>query len=323
MKQVSVIIPNYNSEKYIQRCLDALLNQEYKVDEIIVVDDCSTDKSKEIIKQYTEKYDNIFLAENEVNRGVAFSRNRGIELAKSEYIMFCDPDDWYENYAVKKLTDYQKEYDADYVVAGYYITNDNEKKVEIKYNELFHNSIVDKDTCIAYMPITSSAKLIKKSIFTEHNLKYPEGIKNCEELPVIPVAAYWAEKVVYIDQCIYNYYQRENSASNSKLEDLSFYDITYNEFCKNIIDGNKEAILQRMVEHLLYSKTYSLVKNNYSNKEIIENIEKCKINLKGQNIKTILKRFPLRKKIFLRCALMKIIFPLKLYIKLQEGLLKE
>lgn len=323
MKQVSVIIPNYNSEKYIQRCLDALLNQEYKVDEIIVVDDCSTDKSKEIIQQYVEEYDNIFLEENEVNRGVSFSRNRGIEIAESEYIMFCDPDDWYENDAIKKLMDCQKEYDADYVVAGYYMTNDSEKKIEIKYNELFNNSIVDRDTCIAYMPITSSAKLIKKSIFVEHNLKYPEGIKNCEELPVIPVAAYWANRVVYINECIYNYYQRKNSASNNRLEDLSFYDITYNKFCENIIDGNKETILQRMVEHLLYSKTYSLVKNNYSNKEIIENIENCKISLNGQDIKLILKNFPLRKRIFLRCALMKIIFPLKLYIKLQEVLLKE
>lgn len=323
MKQVSVIIPNYNSEKYIKRCLDALLNQEYKVDEIIVVDDCSTDKSKEIIKQYTEKYDNIFLEENKTNKGVSFSRNKGIEIAKSEYIVFCDPDDWYEKDAIKKMMEYKTRYDADYVVAGYYMTHNSEKRIEIKYNGLFRDTVVDKDICISYMPITSSAKLIKKSIFTEHNLKYPEGIKNCEELPVIPVAAYWANKVVYMDECIYNYYQRENSASNNKLEDLSFYDITYNQFCQSILNANKEAVLQRMVEHLLYSKTYSLVKNNYSNKEIIENIEKCKTNLEGQNVKTILKRFPLRKRMFLRCALMKVIFPLKLYIKIQEKLLKE
>ena len=84
MKTIGVIIPNYNSGIYIKRCLDSLLEQEYRVNEIIVVDDCSTDESTKIVKEYTKKYNNIILLENEKNMGVSYSRNIGIENTKSE-----------------------------------------------------------------------------------------------------------------------------------------------------------------------------------------------------------------------------------------------
>ena len=268
MKTIGVIIPNYNSGIYIKRCLDSLLEQEYRVNEIIVVDDCSTDESTKIVKEYTKKYNNIILLENEKNMGVSYSRNRGIENTKSEYIMFCDSDDWYEKQATKKMME-KVEDGADFVFVGYYITYKDGRKIEAKYNT-FNNIEITKETCISYLPITSWAKLIKKSILVEHNIKYPVGIKNCEELPVIPVAGFYAQKIVYIDECLYNYFQRENSASNHRLEDLSFYDITYEKFKNQLPQEYKKSINIRMVEHLLYSKTYSLIKEKHLKKEIIE-----------------------------------------------------
>ena len=98
-------------------------------------------------------------------------------------------------------------------------------------------------------------------------------------MPVIPVTGFYAQKIVYIDECLYNYFQRENSASNHKLEDLSFYDITYEKFKNYLPQEYKESINIRMVEHLLYSKTYSLIKEKHLKKEIIENINKCKKDL--------------------------------------------
>ena len=322
MKTIGVIIPNYNSGTYIKKCLDSLLEQEYKVSEIIVVDDCSTDGSKKIVKEYTEKNDDIILLENEKNMGVSYSRNKGIEYAKSEYIMFCDSDDWYEKQATKRMMEKVEKDSADFVLAGYYITYKDGRKIEVKYNNL-NNIKIDKEMAISYLPITSSSKLIKKSILVEHNIKYPEGIKNCEELPVIPVAGFYAKKVVYIDECLYNYFQRENSASNHELQDLSFYDITYEKFKSNLPQEYRSSINIRMVEHLLYSKTYSLIKEKHLKKEIIENINKCKKDLGGQDINSILKQFPIRKRIFIKCALAKLIFPLKLYVALQQKMIGE
>ena len=322
MKTIGVIVPNYNSGIYIKKCLDSLLEQEYKVNEIIVVDDCSTDESTKIVKEYTEKNDNIILLENGKNMGVSYSRNRGIENAKSEYIMFCDSDDWYEKQATKRMMEKVEKDSADFVLAGYYITYKDGRKIEVKYNNL--NKIeIDKETAISYLPITSSSKLIKKSILEEHNIKYPEGIKNCEELPVIPVAGFYAKKVVYIDECLYNYFQRENSASNHELQDLSFYDITYEKFKSNLPKEYKNSINIRMIEHLLYSKTYSLIKEKHLKKEIIENINKCKRDLGGQDINSILMQFPIRKRIFVKCTLAKLIFPLKLYVELQQKMIEK
>lgn len=322
MKTIGVIVPNYNSGIYIKKCLDSLLEQEYKVNEIIVVDDCSTDESTKIVKEYTEKNDNIILLENGKNMGVSYSRNRGIENAKSEYIMFCDSDDWYEKQATKRMMEKVEKDSADFVLAGYYITYKDGRKIEVKYNNL--NKIeIDKETAISYLPITSSSKLIKKSILEEHNIKYPEGIKNCEELPVIPVAGFYAKKVVYIDECLYNYFQRENSASNHELQDLSFYNITYEKFKSNLPKEYKNSINIRMIEHLLYSKTYSLIKEKHLKKEIIENINKCKRDLGGQDINSILMQFPIRKRIFVKCALAKLIFPLKLYVELQQKMIEK
>ena len=322
MKTIGVIVPNYNSGIYINKCFDSLLEQEYKVNEIIVVDDCSTDESTKIVKEYTEKNDNIILLENGKNMGVSYSRNRGIENAKSEYIMFCDSDDWYEKQATKRMMEKVEKDSADFVLAGYYITYKDGRKIEVKYNNL--NKIeIDKETAISYLPITSSSKLIKKSILEEHNIKYPEGIKNCEELPVIPVAGFYAKKVVYIDECLYNYFQRENSASNHELQDLSFYDITYEKFKSNLPKEYKNSINIRMIEHLLYSKTYSLIKEKHLKKEIIENINKCKRDLGGQDINSILMQFPIRKRIFVKCALAKLIFPLKLYVELQQKMIEK
>ncbi len=230
-----------------------------------------------------KRNNNIILLENEKNMGVSYSRNRGIENTKSEYIMFCDSDDWYEKQATKKMME-EIEDGADFVFAGYYITYKDGRKIEVKYNT-FNNIEITKETCISYLPITSSSKLIKKSILVEHNIKYPVGIKNCEELPVIPVTGFYAQKIVYIDECLYNYFQRENSASNHRLEDLSFYDITYEKFKNYLPQEYKESINIRMVEHLLYSKTYSLIKEKHLKKEIIENINKCKKDLDGQDIK--------------------------------------
>ena len=319
--KLSIIVPVYNVELYIRKCLDSLLEQEYKVNEIIVVDDCSTDDSPKIVKEYMKRNNNIILLENEKNMGVSYSRNRGIENTKSEYIMFCDSDDWYEKQATKKMME-EIEDGADFVFAGYYITYKDGRKIEVKYNT-FNNIEITKEICISYLPITSSSKLIKKSILVEHNIKYPVGIKNCEELPVIPVTGFYAQKIVYIDECLYNYFQRENSASNHKLEDLSFYDITYEKFKNYLPQEYKESINIRMVEHLLYSKTYSLIKEKHLKKEIIENINKCKKDLDGQDIKSILVRFPIRKRIFIKCALTKLIFPLKLYVALQQKMIGE
>lgn len=279
MIKISAIVPNYNSGRYIKRCLDSLLNQTYSVEEIIVVDDCSTDESLEIIKEYQLKYSKVKVEYNLKNMGVSFSRNTGIDKANCEYILFCDGDDWYEDDAVEKMVQALEKNKADFVFGGYYIAYDYSKKIQIKFDNAFPNELPTKDDCISSLPITSCAKLMKKSVIVNNDIKYPENIRNCEELSFIPIVAIKSEKVVYLNQCIYNYFQRNNSASNKKIDDLSFFEISYKEFKKQIDSKYNNAIIQRMIEHLLYSKTLVMIRNGNCKADIFKHIKSCEEEL--------------------------------------------
>ena len=93
---ISVVVPIYNSGKYLKRCLDSIVNQSYKDIEIILVDDCSSDDSRKICFEYLKKDFRIKLITNEINKGVAYCRNIGIKMATGKYISFVDSDDYVE-----------------------------------------------------------------------------------------------------------------------------------------------------------------------------------------------------------------------------------
>ena len=98
MKKVSIIVPVYNGQDFINKCLNSLINQTYINVEIIVINDCSTDNSLDLLKKYNDK---IILI-NKENSSVSDSRNLGLKKASGDYIMFCDIDDWYEKVTVEK-----------------------------------------------------------------------------------------------------------------------------------------------------------------------------------------------------------------------------
>lgn len=110
---VSVIIPLYNSEKYIVRCIESVINQSYNNLEIIIIDDNSNDKSSEIVKWYLNKYNNIRYIKNKVRLGVSQCRNIGLLEAESQYVLFLDSDDWIDLNCLKKAVE---KFDSDYQI---------------------------------------------------------------------------------------------------------------------------------------------------------------------------------------------------------------
>lgn len=112
---LSFIIPMYNREGLIRRCLDSILSQNADDVEIICVDDASTDGTRDVVKEYQNKYANIIMLVNEKNRGQSFARNRGMEYAQGEYIWFVDSDDYIVNNALEGLRKYSEEKKTDIV----------------------------------------------------------------------------------------------------------------------------------------------------------------------------------------------------------------
>ena len=122
MIKYSFIVPVYNTEKYLKKCLDSLVNQTYKDFEIIVVNDGSTDKSSNIISKYQKKYKNIIVIDKE-NEGLSMARNRGVQKSSGKYIIFVDSDDYVSN---KLLEEVDKKIDDSDILRFQIATEDEE-----------------------------------------------------------------------------------------------------------------------------------------------------------------------------------------------------
>ena len=298
MNLVSVIIPVYNTGKYLERCIDSLLCNKNKP-EILIIDDHSTDNSLEIAYKLSKKSEVIKVISLSQNKGVSNARNIGIKEATGEFLMFADSDDWYEPNAIDILLSAAKNNHADFVMANYYISYEN-KKIKVDTTSYFSKNKITKKEVISHMSLTSCSKLIKKDLFLNKHIFYPLDVKRCEELTVIPILAFYAKKPMVIDETLYNYYQRPNSASNKKETDISYFDITFNRFV-DIIYNSKyaEEIEFRAIEHLLYSKTLVMLKSNFKMRDIKKHIKEFKNKYKNYNKNKYLPNFNIIKRMFI------------------------
>lgn len=301
MIDVTIIVPIHNVEQYLENCIESLINQDYDKSkmEIFLIDDYSTDNSLSIVKKYASENSFITVKELNENKGVSYARNIGIKDAKGKYLMFCDADDYYELNAVSTLMQVVNKKNADFVTANYFITS-LDKSIKVNTSRYFQNDVISKENIISYMTLTSCSKIIKKDLFIQNNVFYPEEIKRCEELTVIPVLAYLALKTVSIDTALYHYCQRKTSASNTVNGNIDFFDITFNKFSQKIDKAKYYKELEfRAIDHLLYGKVLVMLKMKKSSKEIKMYIKNFKKQYPNFYKNKYLKNFNILKRIFI------------------------
>lgn len=152
-KLVSIIIPVYNAEKYISRCLDSIINQSYKNIQIIVIDDGSTDKGVLILDKYKEDDNRISVYRTE-NRGVSYARNLGIEKAKGEYFVFVDADDFVQKDMIEKMYYRLLSDGSDICVCNVWRTNGDKSKIQSNRKDeqiVLFNSIEKEEYMITFL----------------------------------------------------------------------------------------------------------------------------------------------------------------------------
>lgn len=213
MEKVSVIVPVYNVEKYLNKCLDSIINQTYKNIEIILVDDGSTDNSGIICDKYSQT-DNRIKVIHKKNGGLSDARNTGIKNATGKILSFIDSDDYIEKNMIENLAKELISYDCDIVFSNKIFELDNGKKV---YKEYINNSgVVDSATAMKLLLKSDPAvcdKLFKKELFND--IKFPIN-KLYEDILVTP---YIIEKCnrIYLDKNFYYHYiQHDNSIVHKK-----------------------------------------------------------------------------------------------------------
>ena len=263
MSKISVIVPVYNGEKNIARCLDSIIKQDYRDIEIIVVDDGSIDNTFEIITNYS-KLDNRIKAIHKENSGVSSTRNKGLEIASGEYIQFIDADDWLSFDACKLLLRSMEDNDVDLVVGDFYrvIDDKTSKKGTFKNDGIITRNIYADKMMLSpadfYYGVLWN-KLYKKSIIDEYHIKLDENIDYCEDVIFNLEYLLHIDKIYILKSPIYYYQLTEGSLVSQnlniantvkmKMEVIKYYD----NFYKNIMDSSDYEARKLIIYSYLFA----------------------------------------------------------------------
>lgn len=201
MKRVSVIIPVYNTERYLRKCLDSLLNQTLQDIEIIVINDGSTDNSLKILEDYATAYPNLFTLINSKNQGAGKARNLGIDIAAGEYIWFVDSDDWIYPDSIEKMYNLAKQYNISMVTCDLQRRFGSIKKPSRKNGESVLIDLEQEPNRLRNVKASIGNKLIKRSLIG--NTRMP-GLK-WEDLSFTIALAADSRKIYHLSERIYNY----------------------------------------------------------------------------------------------------------------------
>ena len=218
MAKVSIIVPVYNVEKYLRKCLDSLINQTLKDIEIICINDGSTDKSLEILEEYKNRDSRIILL-NQENSGQSVARNRGIEIAKGEYIGFVDPDDWIDLDYYEKLYNAASTNNTDIAVGGIIRVTGIKKKKFLNFEKetITDNTNLKFELCDVPEKSYVWNKIYKTEKLKEIGLEFEKGIFY-EDCIFTPQALFYLEKIVTVPNIYYYYLRRGNSTVKQRSE---------------------------------------------------------------------------------------------------------
>lgn len=239
MVKVSIIVPIYGVEKYIEKCARSIFEQSYSNLEIIFVDDCTPDKSvdilKGVLKQYPDKQSKTKILTYSKNRGLAGARKFGLEHAQGDYFLQLDSDDFIEHHMVETLVAEAEKTDADIVICDYYLV------AEACKSKISVSPFLNSKDCLCQIlkgQVHSGVwnKLVKASLYRKYHIAPIEGLNMREDLSVMYRLLYFAKKLAYINQPFYNYVLHEGSISSLRMSEKQQKNaqdliVNMNEFC--------------------------------------------------------------------------------------------
>lgn len=221
--KVSILVPIYGVERFIERCAISLFEQTYQNIEYIFVNDCTIDKSIAVLKDVIERYPNrksqVRIIEHEINKGLAGARNTAVAVATGEFLMHVDSDDYVDKDIVTKSISRQSETNADIVVIDFNKAYPKFHKIT-KYAS-FENS---EEYCLTVLSRKNSnsiwAKLIRRSLYSDNHICCKEGCNQGEDFQVVPILMYYAKRIVNLSESLYYYdCSNEGAYSNSFTKD--------------------------------------------------------------------------------------------------------
>lgn len=222
MDKVSIIVPVFNTDKYLSRCINSILCQTYESLEAIFVDDGSWDESARIIDEFCAK-DSRIVAIHQDNQGPSGARNSGLAAATGDYILFVDSDDFITEDYVERLVNEQHRSYADIVMCNYDFVDDTGKIVENSNHTVYYREgcfegtealrLFENRSYKTFFDILWN-KLYRRELFDD--IRFPEGISVVEDIAVLPLLYHKAQRITVIKDSIYRYTYRDNSLAHTK-----------------------------------------------------------------------------------------------------------
>lgn len=302
---VSIIVPIYNIQNYVEKCIESLISQKYDNIEILLINDGSTDNSKKLCEKYVDNK-KVFLY-NKSNGGLSDARNYGLKFAKGKYIIFVDGDDYVEENFVEDLYQSISEYKSDVAICEYSEITDNDKYIRtVKLNEPVNLTVITGIDLLHYFYKPGGVinqvvwnKIYKKELF--NTTKFAKGKYYEDGYIIAPL--YWnVKKISFVRRSLYNYVQRENSImhtglSKKKIEDaegtykyrLNFFENREKDLYNLAANDYKNWILSFTTSYLLKNRNTTYIK--YLQKEYNKYSKLgCKNNIKYKIINNIASR---------------------------------
>ena len=319
---VSVIVPVYNVEKYLDECLSSLVNQTLSDIEIIVVNDGTKDNSQNIIDQYVKQYPNKVISLIKENGGLGDARNYGIPYAKGEYIGFVDSDDIVHLEMYEKMFNKAKLENSDLVLCDleYFYETSNEKMVK---EGLVQIENIDINKTVFLSPLFAWNKLYRRSLFIESGLKYPIGLWY-EDIPVTVPFFTLAKKISYVHETLIYYRQRSTSimgsVDNTKVKDI--FDIMH--LCltyfkdHNLLETYHDELEFLFLEHLMLNGGFRFLLSHKYKDYLAFSIDTLDMNFPHWRNNKYLFTLPRRYQIYIKYMHSFMIYPFSIYLKLKE-----
>lgn len=303
MPKISVIIPCYNSFKFMDKCLNSLENQTYKNFEVIVVDDCSNDDSYYQLTEYQKKTSMDFrVFKNRENIGPGQTRNIAITKAQGEWLCFCDSDDWYELEFLEKMINKVEQLNADMAMCDSYQVFESGNKILCGYTKNIED-YSSKQGLLVHAKSSLCRLIVRKNLF---NRLIISPIYYGEDVATIPKLIVNANKIGIVKLPLYNYYIRSGSASNTKGKEISESLIEVFNEIRDYIEGNYNEIYKEEIEYIginivLYGATLNAFKGKQKIKEIRKIVSDYTLENNNWYKNSYIKKFDFKKRVYLFC----------------------
>lgn len=300
--KVSIIVPAYNIEKYIYKCIDSIKKQTLKEIEIIIVNDGSTDSTLNIINNLALKDSRIKIIDKK-NEGSIEARKSGLELANGEYILFVDGDDWLELGAIELLYKKSVENNLDILIYNAYSSYDDRKE---QFNIFNKNLTEDMFECLLLGKIQPClwSKFIKLEYIKNNNVEFVSDISYAEDLATTASLFMHNPNLGYLNDYLYNYYQRDNSITktvNNRVleidEAIKFIKRKMKE--KGLYNKYKDEYEYMIYTHIIENQLLSIYyKYESIGKKLHKQYKDNNINInKNKYIKEKIAKYPLSQRI--------------------------